>query len=187
MFNTAGKWAEILGLNVISLSLVFSLPHRLGSPFPSPFSGSMKGTLGGKIPKMMLKEERNAAALEKIKPRQLVLPAHVPLAPNPFIATAKKKKKAKGLRQKSLLRSSVAQGQELLHWQAAGLGLSQNYHPGSLMSLPLRAQRNAEFRGHAAKKAFPRFMSAHLKLWAWHWSQIPAQITSGNQRIHPLA
>lgn len=43
----------------------------------------------------MLKEERNAAALEKIKPRQLVLPAHVPLAPNPFIATAKKKKKSK--------------------------------------------------------------------------------------------
>ena len=40
----------------------------------------------------MLKEERNAAALGRIKPRQLVLPAPVPLASNPFIATARKSK-----------------------------------------------------------------------------------------------
>lgn len=38
------------------------------------------GAGGGESHKMMLEEGRNVAALEKIKPRQLVLPAHVPLA-----------------------------------------------------------------------------------------------------------
>lgn len=38
----------------------------------------------------MPKKQRNDAALEKIKPGQLILPAHVALASTPFIAVARK-------------------------------------------------------------------------------------------------
>lgn len=172
----------MLDFHVISLSQTISPSDNSGSGFLlAIFQEYWKWRQGKKIHKMMLEEERNVAALEKIKPRQLVLPAHVPLASNPFIATARKSKMAET--EKRLLSSSVGQGQQL-HWQAAGLCCPRT------VILDLFCPCISEHRGiqkseNIAKKSLPTFMSAHLNLWAWHHAQIPARILQEIRRFIP--
>lgn len=163
----------MLDFHVISLSQMISPPDNSGSGFLLAISQE--------IHKMMLEEERNVAALEKIKPRQLVLPAHVPLASNPFIATARKSKmgdwEKASEQQRGAGTTTALTGSRLV--------LSQNCHPRSFLSLHRRAQRNSEIREHSQEVITNVYVSSSQFVGLTSCTDTCTD-TSGNKKIHSL-
>lgn len=104
----------------------------------------------------MPKEQRNAVALEKIKPSP---PCPCCTGFQPIYSCGRKNKMIEAV--KRLPRSNVGQGQEPLCWQAAGMTLSPAL-PCWFSSVPA-SNSTEKFRGNTDKKPLPRFMLAHLK------------------------